>query len=32
MFDYAVIDNGYYEASGLVEDSIQEMLKDLLQA
>jgi hypothetical protein len=32
MFDYAVIDSGYYEASGLVKDSIQEMLKDLLQA
>jgi hypothetical protein len=31
MYDYAVIDNGYREASGLVEDSIQEMLEDLLQ-
>jgi hypothetical protein len=26
------IDSGYREVSGLVEDSIQEMLEDLLQA
>jgi hypothetical protein len=32
MYDYAVIDSGYHEASGLVEDLIQEMLEDLLQA
>jgi hypothetical protein len=31
MFDYAVIVSGYREASGLVEDSIQEILEDLLQ-
>jgi hypothetical protein len=32
MYDYAVIDSGYHEASGLVEDLIQEMFEDLLQA
>ena len=32
MYDYAIIDNGYREASDLVGDSIQEMLEDLLQA
>jgi hypothetical protein len=32
MYNYAVIDSGYREASSLVEDSIQEMLEDLLQA
>jgi hypothetical protein len=32
MYDYAVIDNGYREASALVEDLIWKMLKDLLQA
>jgi hypothetical protein len=31
MYNYAVIDSGYCEASGLVEDSIQEMHEDLLQ-
>jgi hypothetical protein len=32
MYNYAVLGNGYREASDLVEDSIQKMLKDLLQA
>ena len=32
MYDYAVIDSVYREASGLVEDSIQEMLEHLMQA
>jgi hypothetical protein len=32
MYDYVVLDNGYSEASDLVEDSIQEMLEDLLHA
>jgi hypothetical protein len=32
MYDYVVLDNGYSEASDLVEDSIQEMLDDLLHA
>ena len=32
MYNYVVIDSGYREASGLMEDSIQEMLEDLLQA
>jgi hypothetical protein len=32
MYDYAILDNGYHEASDLMEDSIQEMLEDLLQA
>jgi hypothetical protein len=31
MYDYVIIDSGYREASILVEDSIQEMLEDLLQ-
>ena len=31
MYDYAIIDSGYRETSGFVEDSIQEMLEDLLQ-
>ena len=30
-YDYAVIDSGYREASGLVEDSIRKVLEDLLQ-
>ena len=30
--DYAVIDSRYREAFGLVQDSIREMLEDLLQA
>ena len=32
MYDYAILDNGYREASGLVEDSIRKVLEDLLQA
>ena len=32
MYNYAVIGSGYREVSNLVEDSIQEMLEDLLQA
>jgi hypothetical protein len=32
MYNYAILDSGYRKASGLVEDSIQEMLEDLLQA
>ena len=32
MYDYVVIDSRYREASGLVEDSIQKVLEDLLQA
>jgi hypothetical protein len=32
MYDYAILDSGYREASSLLEDLIQEMLKDLLQA
>jgi hypothetical protein len=32
IYDYAVIDSGYHEAFSLVEDSISEMLEDLLQA
>ena len=32
IYDYAVIDSGYHEASGLVKDSIRKMLKDSLQA
>ena len=32
MYDYAVIDSGYREASGLIEDSIRKVLEDLLQA
>jgi hypothetical protein len=31
MYNYAAIDSGYREASSLVEDSVQEMLEDLLQ-
>ena len=30
MYDYAVIDSGYREASGLMEDSIWKVLEDLL--
>jgi hypothetical protein len=32
MYDYVVLDSGYCEGSGLVEDLIWEMLEDLLQA
>ena len=32
MYDYAILDNGYREISGLVEDLIWEVLEDLLQA
>jgi hypothetical protein len=32
MYDYVVLDSGYREGSDLVEDSIWEMLEDLLQA
>ena len=32
MYNYAIIDSGYREASGLVEDSIRKVLEDLLQA
>jgi hypothetical protein len=32
MYDYAILDSGYREASSLVEDLIQKMLKDFLQA
>jgi hypothetical protein len=32
MYNYVVIDSRYREASSLVEDSIQEMLENLLQA
>ena len=32
LYDYAVIDSGYREASGLMEDSIWKVLEDLLQA
>ena len=32
MYDYAVIDGGYREASGFVEDLIWKVLEDLLQA
>ena len=32
MYDCVVIDSGYREASGLVEDSIQKVLEDLLRA
>ena len=28
MYDYAVIDSGYREASSLVEDSIRKVLED----
>ena len=32
MYNYAVIDSGYREASGLVEDLIRKVHDDLLQA
>ena len=32
MYDYAIKDSGYREASGLVEDLIRKVLEDLLQA
>ena len=32
MYDYAVIDSGYGEAFGLVENSIWKVLEDLFQA
>ena len=32
MYDYAIIDSGYREASGVVEDSIKKVLEDFLLA